>query len=92
MRPLHAGFAAWGWRERAGWWRATCNPDALASRGLRSIRPGVAERDVMNRIIMDELVCGVFKPESVAWFQRVIGCMKDTGVRCRRARLARKFR
>ena len=54
-------------------------PDALASRGLRSIRPGVAERDVMNRIIMDELVCGVFKPESVAWFQRVIGCMKDTG-------------
>lgn len=54
-------------------------PDVLASRGLRLIRPDVAERDVMNRIIMDELVCGVFKPESVAWFQRVIGRMKDTG-------------
>ena len=54
-------------------------PDVLASRGLRLIRPDVAERDVMNRIIMDELVCGVFKPEFVAWFQRVIGRMKDTG-------------
>jgi aspartate racemase len=33
----------------------------------------------MNRIIMDELVCGVFKPEAIAWFQRVIARMKDTG-------------
>ena len=28
---------------------------------------------------MDELVYGVFKPEAVAYFQRVIGRMKDEG-------------
>jgi aspartate racemase len=38
-----------------------------------------AERDEINRIIMDELVCSVFKPESVAYFQQVIGRMKDSG-------------
>ena len=31
------------------------------------------------RIIMDELVYGVFKPDAVAHFQRVIGRMKDEG-------------
>ena len=43
------------------------------------MRPNAAERDEINRIIMDELVCGVFKPEAVAYFQRVIGRMKDEG-------------
>jgi aspartate racemase len=33
----------------------------------------------INRIIMDELVCGVFKPEAVTYLQRVIGRMKDEG-------------
>lgn len=28
---------------------------------------------------MDELVCGVFRPEAIAYFQGVIECMKDTG-------------
>jgi len=28
---------------------------------------------------MDELVCGVFKPEGVAHFQRIIGGMKAQG-------------
>ena len=43
------------------------------------MRPSAAERDEINRIIMDELVYGVFKPEAVAYFQRVIGRMKDEG-------------
>jgi aspartate racemase len=43
------------------------------------LRPGAAEREELNRIIMDELVCGVFKPEAIAYFQRVIGKMKDEG-------------
>ena len=43
------------------------------------MRPNAAERDEINRIIMDELVCGVFKPEAVAYFQRVIERMKDEG-------------
>ena len=54
-------------------------PDALAARGLRYVRPEPAEQGEMNRIIMDELVCGVFKSDSVAWLRGVIGRMKDAG-------------
>jgi aspartate racemase len=43
------------------------------------VRPGAAEREEINRIIMDELVCGEFKPEAVAYFQRVFQRMKDEG-------------
>jgi aspartate racemase len=43
------------------------------------VRPDAAEREEMNRIIMDELVRGVFKPEAVAFFQRVYTRMKDAG-------------
>ena len=54
-------------------------PQKLAARGLEYLRPNAGERDEINRIIMDELVYGVFKPEAVAYFQRVIGRMKDEG-------------
>ena len=54
-------------------------PEKLAARGLECVRPSTAERDETHRIIMDELVYGVFKPEVIAHFQRVIGRMKDTG-------------
>jgi len=43
------------------------------------LRPTDAERDETNRIIMDELVYGVFKPESVAVFQRVIERFRRQG-------------
>lgn len=43
------------------------------------LRPDAAEREEMNRVIMDELVRGVFKPEAVAFFQRVYTRMKDAG-------------
>lgn len=43
------------------------------------VRPGAADRDEVNRIIMDELVHGVFKPESVASLQDVIGHLRDDG-------------
>ena len=43
------------------------------------VRPAAAEREEMNRIIMDELVRGVFKPQAVAFFQRVYGEMKAQG-------------
>ena len=43
------------------------------------VRPSEPEREEVNRIIMDELVYGVFKPASVAAFQRVFGRMKDQG-------------
>jgi len=54
-------------------------PEKLAARGLEYVRPDAAEREEINRIIMDELVCGVFKPEAIAYFRRVIGRMKEEG-------------
>jgi aspartate racemase len=54
-------------------------PEKLAARGLEFVRPNAAEREEINRIIFDELVYGVFKPEAVAYFQRVISRMKDEG-------------
>lgn len=43
------------------------------------VRPMPAEREEINRIIFDELVYGVFKPESIAYFQQVIERMKSEG-------------
>ena len=54
-------------------------PEKLAARGLAYVRPNTAEREEINRIIMDELVYGVFKPDAVAHHQGVIGRMKDEG-------------
>jgi aspartate racemase len=54
-------------------------PEKLAARGLEYVRPSAAEREECNRIIMDELVCGVFRPESVAYFQQVMARMKGQG-------------
>jgi aspartate racemase len=54
-------------------------PEKLAARGLEYVRPTTEEREKINRIIMDELVYGVIRPESVAAFQRVIERMKGEG-------------
>lgn len=54
-------------------------PEKLAALSLEYVRPSTAERDEMNRVIMDELVCGVFKPEGIAYFQGVIERMKGEG-------------
>jgi aspartate racemase len=54
-------------------------PQKLAARGLEHVRPTAEERGECNRIIMDELVRGVFKPEAVACFQRVMARMRDAG-------------
>ena len=54
-------------------------PEKLEARGLSYLRPTVEERDEINRIIMDELVCSVFKPQQVSYFQRVIARLKDEG-------------
>jgi aspartate racemase len=54
-------------------------PEKLAARGLEYLRPGAAERAEISRIIMDELVYGVFEPGAVASFQRVIAGLKAEG-------------
>lgn len=54
-------------------------PDKLAAHGLQCVRPDEPARDEIDRIIMDELVCGIFKPESVASFQRVMEGLRQQG-------------
>jgi aspartate racemase len=54
-------------------------PEALTARGLEFVRPLVDERAEINRIIFEELVCGVFKPETVSYFQKVIEKLSDQG-------------
>jgi aspartate racemase len=43
------------------------------------VRPDAGERDEINRIIMDELVCGVFQPAAVEYFRGVMEKMKRAG-------------
>jgi aspartate racemase len=52
-------------------------PQKLSARNIEYARPTIAERDEINRLIMDELVRGVFKPGSVAYFQKVIERLKN---------------
>jgi aspartate racemase len=54
-------------------------PAKLAARDLKWLRPTAAERDESSRIIMKELTAGVFKPEGVAFYQKVIERMKGAG-------------
>jgi len=54
-------------------------PQALTAHGLEFVRPSDAQRDEINRIIMDELVYGTFKSESVAAFQRTIERFRRDG-------------
>ena len=52
-------------------------PAILTKRGIAFVRPNAGERQEIHRIIMDELVHGVFKPEAIVYFQRTIGRMKS---------------
>jgi aspartate racemase len=54
-------------------------PQKIEAAGLAWLRPTEAERDETSRIIMDELVQGVFRPEAVAAYQRVMARMKEAG-------------
>ncbi len=54
-------------------------PEKLAARGLAFLRPDPAERDEIDRIIMEELVRGTFKPEAVATIQTITDRLKLAG-------------
>ena len=54
-------------------------PKKLAAHGLAYERPDPAERDEMNRIIMEELVYSAFKPDSIAYYQQAIARLKRAG-------------
>jgi aspartate racemase len=54
-------------------------PEKLAARGLAYLRPNAIERGELNRIIFEELVAGVFRPEAVAACQQLIARFKAEG-------------
>ncbi|PMQ14567.1 aspartate/glutamate racemase family protein [Janthinobacterium sp. AD80] len=54
-------------------------PDMLAARGIACVRPGENERGDIDRIIMQELVPGVVKPDSVQRFQAIIAGLREQG-------------
>src|SRR5260370_653761 len=54
-------------------------PELFTSRGLESVRPSEAERQEIHRIIMSELVAGVFLPGAVAFLQGVIRQLASHG-------------
>jgi aspartate racemase len=54
-------------------------PEKLRAHNLEFVRPNPEEKQEINRIIMDELVYGIFNPAAIATFQRVMERMKDEG-------------
>jgi aspartate racemase len=54
-------------------------PGKLTSSGRECVRPDPVEREKIGRIIMDELVYGEFKADSIAYCKGVIGRMSDMG-------------
>jgi aspartate racemase len=59
--------------------RSEVYPEKLAARGLQCVRPSDHERDEIGRIIMNELVYGVFKPASIKYFGSAIEGLKAQG-------------
>jgi len=54
-------------------------PEKLNALGLKFVRPSTAERQEIHRIILQELVYGILKPEAVTCFQTVFARMKQQG-------------
>lgn len=69
---VRCGFRRLGLTGTAWLVRSEVYPSKLSARGIECVRPGEAARDRIGCIIMDELVHGVFRPESVGYFQDVI--------------------
>ncbi len=54
-------------------------PQALARHALTCVRPPLDDRAAMGRIIMDELVEGIFTTESTDTFRQIIARLQDAG-------------
>lgn len=52
-------------------------PEKLCAHGLECVRPSEAECNEIGNLIMDELVYGTFRPETVSRFQQVIQNLKN---------------
>jgi aspartate racemase len=54
-------------------------PERLEARGLAWARPGDADRELVHRIIMEQLVRGIFEPAAAASLQGVLEHLKQAG-------------
>ena len=54
-------------------------PEKLSANGLTYVRPDKAEAELMNRIIMEELVRGIFLPEAVVSMRNIVQRMVMQG-------------
>lgn len=54
-------------------------PEKLAAHGISCEYPDHDEIEEIHRIIMDELVCGIFNPEQIQYHRKVIIHMKERG-------------
>lgn len=54
-------------------------PVALRAPGIESLLPAPAEREVVGRIIMDELVPGIVRTESIEHLRRIIHGLQNQG-------------
>ncbi len=78
-RAVERGFRRLGLTGTRWLVESEVYPEKLAARGLEHVRPYADEREEISRIIMDELVYSVFKPEAVTYIQGVIERMRDEG-------------
>ena len=54
-------------------------PETISAHGLTCTIPDPIEQEEIHRITQEELIYGVLKPESTAYFQRVLQRMKEDG-------------
>jgi aspartate racemase len=59
--------------------KSSVYPDEIEKVGLCYLRPSAEGITEIGRIIMDELVYGIFKPQSIAYFQDIIQQLKSGG-------------
>ena len=78
-QAAHCGYRRLGLTGTRWLVESEVYPEKLAARSLEYLRPSPQEREQINRIIMDELVRGIFRREAVEYFQQVIGRMKAGG-------------
>lgn len=80
---LHIADVVAGEAKRRGWRRVGLTgtawlvdsdvyPKALGAAGLECIKPDAATREELGALIMDELVHGICRPETVARFQSAV--------------------
>jgi aspartate racemase len=79
MEAVERGFRRIGVTGTRWLVESAVYPDKLLARGLEFVRPDATERAEISRIIMDELVYGIFEPRSIAYFQQVIGRLQGEG-------------